>query len=464
MVDITVVFAYLIITLVLGIWASKNVSSAEDYRTGGRRYLAWAVFATLSASYIGGGFTLGLTEKTFLYGFIYIAVIWGYSLKEIFIALFVVPRMQAFRTALTVGDIMETAFGRNAKIITGIASILVCVGIIGAQVSACGSIIYTFLGTPPMISALLAVSIVIIYSTLGGMKSVVTVDTLHFSVFALIIPLVLFFGLQEIGGITAFFQNIPKTHLVSTELIDLKTCIVLFISWFLGETLVPPYFQRLMIGKTIKETKLGTLGSGLFSIFFLFLIGCIGIIALLLEPRLHSASALPYVIQTVMPVGLKGLAIAAMLAVTMSTVDSFLNSVSITFFHDILVPLKIVGKNKHHELIITRLITVTIGVIALFISLGLPNSIDILLYSYQFWTPFVLPPFIMAIFGIRASGQTFLISTIAGIMGVLLWNFTRLHSSNILIDGALEGTIFGVILNSLALIICYRFQRKAVLT
>ena len=59
----------------------------------------------------------------------------------------------------------------------------------------------------------------------------------------------------------------------------------------------------------------------------------------ILAPTLPAASALTYIIQTAMPIGLKGLAIAAMLAVIMSSVDSFLNSIALTFSQDILKPL-----------------------------------------------------------------------------------------------------------------------------
>lgn len=462
MTDVVIVFGYLLLTLVLGIWVGRNVGSAEDYKTGGRKYPAWVIFATLSASFIGGGFTLGLAEKTFIYGLIYVVAILGFSLKEILIALIIAPRMQAFRSVTTIGDIMEQAFGRNAKIITGVASVLVCGGIIGAQISACGSIIHTFLGPPPAIGALLAASIVIIYSTLGGMRSVVAVDILHFGVFTITIPLVLFFALQEVGGTQTFIQTLSETKFDTSSTIDLKAFLVLFLSFFLGETLIPPYIQRLLIGKTGKSTQYGTFWSGIFSIFFFAMIGCIGMAAFILAPHIASPSALPYVIQMVMPVGLKGLAIAAMLAVIMSSVDSFLNSISISCAHDVLKPLGIMRKTKNSELLLSRMVTLVIGTIAIVISLNLSSSIDILLYSYQFWTPFILTPFVAAIFGVRSNSRAFIISALTGIAGVVFWSFITTTQDKSVMDGALEGTIFGICLNILVFVsyrwICGRGQ------
>ncbi len=464
MTDITIVFAYLLLTLIVGIWVGNSVGSSEDYKTGGRQYPAWIIFITLSASFIGGGFTFGLAEKTFLYGSVYIIAIFGFSLKEILVALLIAPRMQSFKTVFTVGDIMEKAFGVRAKVITGFASILVCIGIIGAQISACGSIIHTFFGPPPAIGALLAASIVIIYATLGGMKSVVAVDILHFSIFTLIIPIILFLGLPKIGGIIPFYQAITTIHPETSIAIELKNFIILFISFFLGETLIPPYVQRLLIGKTTEATKRGTLWSGLFSIYFFFIVGCIGIVAFMLDPHILPSSALPHVIQTVMPIGLKGLAVAALLAIIMSSVDSFLNSITIAFSHDILQPLGIIAKSKNKELLLTRLMTLMIGIVAIIISLKSVASIDILLYSYQFWTPFILTPFIAAILGIRSSDKAFLISAIIGITATGLWNFINSTHQQTLLDGALEGTIFGVVVNSVAFIIYHRYFSEPVIS
>jgi len=455
LIDIIIVFSYLLLTLIFGVWVGKNVGSANDYKTGGRKYSALMIFAALSASFMGGGFTIGLAEKTFLYGFVYILAIWGFSFKEILIANFIAPRMKFFHGAQTVGDVMEKSFGTRTKIITGIASVLVCGGMIGAQIAACGSIIHILLGPPPAVGALLAASIVTIYATLGGMKAVIAVDVLQFSMFAVMIPIVLFFGLQYVGGISVFLKMLPEAHLSSLGSFDLKTLGVLFVSFFLGETLIPPYFQRLLIGKTINETKWGTLLSGVFSIFFFLVIGCIGMIALIIEPGIHSAAALPYVIQTVMPIGLKGLAIAAMVAIIMSY-DPFLNSIAIAFSNDILKPLGLMKRIEKQELFINRLVTLTIGIIGIIISLTLTSALDVLLYSYQFWTPFILTPFIAALFGIRSSDKAFIISATTGVLGVVFWKF---FNEKELVDGMLEGTILGVLLNTLVFTAYHLFSR-----
>ena len=194
MTDMVIVAGYLLLTLLIGLWAARKVNTSNEFKTGGRQYSAWIVFATLCASFIGGGFTIGLAEKTFLYGLVYVFAFWGYSFKELLVATLIAPRMKSFHNALTVGDIMEQSYGSSTKVITGIASVLICGGIVGAQICACGNILNTFLNIPNGVGSAIATTIVVIYATYGGMKSVVAVDVLHFIVLIIMLPLVLLFA------------------------------------------------------------------------------------------------------------------------------------------------------------------------------------------------------------------------------------------------------------------------------
>ena len=442
MLDMTIVGIYLLITLLLGIWVARGVTSSEEYKTGGRQYPSWVVFATLSASFIGGGFTIGLAEKTFLYGLVYVIAIWGFSLKELLVATLIAPRMKPFQNALTVGDIMSKAYGPRTKVITGIASVLVCGGIIGAQVCACGNILYTFLGLPTAWGSLIAAGIVVMYATYGGMKSVVAVDVLHFAVLIITLPLVLWFGIQDVGGFEKLTQSVPENYLSPVGAIGITPLLVLFASFFLGETLIPPYIQRLLIGKTIRATTKGTLWSGILSIPFFLLIGLIGLIALILDPNVAPNLALPQVIKMVM-----------------SSADSFLNSTATAMSNDILIPLGLHPKTQKQELIISRLVTLIIGCVAIIFALSSTSALDILLYSYQFWTPFILVPLLAAIFGLQSNDKVFVISAVVGVISVVWWNLAFPKS---LIDGALEGVICGVLMNSLTFLLCHKlFSKKS---
>ncbi|MEB3701962.1 Sodium:solute symporter family protein [Candidatus Bealeia paramacronuclearis] len=454
--DVSIFWIYLVVILGIGIHASRSVKTLNDYSLGGAKYSAFFVFATLSASFIGGGFTMGLSESVFKNGLIYVVALWGFSLKEILVAKFIAPRMGPFKGAISVGDIMGQLYGKAAKTFTGIAGALVCAGIAGAQFSAFGYIAHILIGIPQEMGVIVGALVVVFYSTLGGMKSVVINDTIHFCVLIISLPLVLFFGINYVGGFENLFNNLPATHHDIFTSLSPLALFAIFLSFFFGETLVPPYVQRLLIGKTLKETARGTLWSGLLSIPFFLMIGIIGLIALTMSPTLNPNLSLPYVIQNVMPLGFKGLAIAGIMAVLMSSADSFLNAASISAIHDGLKGFLKTPLHPQIELRFTRIATFLMGMAGALFALRSASVIDVLLYAYNFWTPFILVPLVAGILGYKSSPKTFWIASFAGVIGMVGWKLTADNT------GVFDAAIAGIGLNFLTFVLLNRSEKSKI--
>ena len=179
----------------MGVWAGRRIGSFEEYAVAGRSYSSFVIFATLSASFIGGGFTMGNAEKVFTIGIVNVVALWGFSLKEILVSKFIAHRVGAFPNAISPGDVMERDYGRAGKIITGIFAVLLCAGILGAQIGAMGYMFNLFLGLPVWAGVLIGMGIIIIYDTIGGMRAIVATDVLQFMVLAIGIPLCLYMGI-----------------------------------------------------------------------------------------------------------------------------------------------------------------------------------------------------------------------------------------------------------------------------
>jgi len=139
-----IVIVYLFAVLVVGILAGRRVTNIKEYAVAGKSFGSMVIFATLSASFIGGGFSMGNAEKVFLIGIANILALWGFSLKEILVALFIAPRMKLYPDAISVGDIMEPHYGKGARIFSGLFGVVLCAGILGAQVGAMGVYLQSF--------------------------------------------------------------------------------------------------------------------------------------------------------------------------------------------------------------------------------------------------------------------------------------------------------------------------------
>ena len=338
--DIAIIVIFLALNLVIGVISSKNINSFDRFSVGKRTFTSFAIFASLSASFIGGGYTLGNAGKVFSHGMIYAVALLGFSLKEILVAQVIAPRMAAYHNSLSIGDIIAKRYGKAAKVMTGIFGVLVCTGILGAQVGAMGAVFNTFLHIKASWGIIIGFSIIILYSSLGGMRAVVYTDILQFLVLIIGIPLTLFIGIHYVGGFKALVAKVPQHHIAFlSNKHDIFLFVSLFVTFIFGETLVPPYVQRLFMTKSIKQTKSAILASGLLSIPFFLVAGTIGLVAYAMNPHINANAALPYVINTALPLALRGFVVASILAIIMSSAAGFLNAASVSFVNDIVRPL-----------------------------------------------------------------------------------------------------------------------------
>lgn len=423
-IDIVLVVIFMAANCVIGFMSGKQMKTVDHFSVGHRNFTTFAIFATLSASFIGGGYTIGNAAKVYHLGMMTAFALLGFSLKEIIVALWIAPKMDAHRDCLSIGDIMAKCYGRYAKILTGVFSLIVCAGILGAQVGGMGAIFNRFFGIAPFWGILIGFGVIIFYASLGGMRAVVYTDILQFLVLIVGIPATFFFGLHKIGGWQAIQQSVPATHLhFLNSGSDWLQFLALFVTFIFGETLVPPYVQRLFMAKSSVHTRNGTFWSGVLSIPFFLLVGAIGLIAYVLDPHLGGNDALPFVVQTVLPPVVKGFVIAGIIAVIMSSAAGFLNAAAVAFVNDIVRPICSEEIADDKLLWLAKLGTLLVGIGSIVFAMMINNVMDILLYAYNFWSPIILVPLVAAIFQQRVDQRNFFVGASCGAIALILWTY-----------------------------------------
>ncbi len=454
--DYAIIIIYLLVVLIVGLWSGKGMKTLQEFSVSHRSYGSMVIFATLSASFIGGGYSIGLATKVFSFGIVNIVALWGFSLKELLVAKFIAPRMDNFPNVISAGDIMEQGYGKAAKVITGFLSIILCAGIVGAQVKAMGLIFNVFLDIKQIWGILIGCGIVIAYSTIGGMRAVVLTDLIQFCVLAIGIPAALVFGIVKAGGFSAIKAAVSAGHFsVPGETMTIAAFVSLFLTFLLGETLVPPYVQRLCIGKDAVHTARGTMLSGIFSIPFFAITGGIGLVALALEPKLDPDLAMPHVIRTALPVGLCGIVIAGVISIVMSSADSFLNGAATGCINDIVKHLRKNPLSERQELLLAKATNCFVGILAIIFAIKIRGVLNILIYSYNFWAPVILVPLAAVFLGLRVTKAGFLTGIVAGAAGVLIWN--GLLGSPM----GISGLVIGVFCNLIAFTLTNKLSTKA---
>lgn len=455
MLDITIVIFFLVLNLVIGFLSAKGIANFSEYSVWKRSFGAFAICATLSASFIGGGYVLGNASKVYAVGMIYAFGLLGFSLKEILIATLVAPRMKKYNDCHSVGDMMGKHYGRRIQIITGVFSVLICTGILGAQVSAIAAIFSTFFHMSQSVGIILGFGVMVVYASLGGMRSVVYTDILQFLTLIIGIPLAFILGLHHIGGWHTVTQHVPASSinpfLSEHGIWPLGALVLTFI---LGEILVPPYVQRLFMAKSTSQTVKATFAAGIISVPIFLLAGATGLIAYVMNAHLNPNLALPYVVQQAVPIGLKGLIVAGLLSVVMSSAAGFLNAIAISFTNDIVIK-GFPNKNFSHQTILklARFIAVISGIGALVFALSIKNILNILIYAYNLWSPIILVPLLAVIFGLQPKNWQFYLTAISGLVFTLIWVLI-LHDPL-----HLSGNVVGVLVSFVVFCLSYLGKR-----
>jgi SSS family solute:Na+ symporter len=218
--------------------------------------------------------------------------------------------------------------------------------------------------------------------------------------------------------------------------------IALFLTFLLGEVLVPPYLQRLLIGKRADQAARGTLYAGLFSIPFFAISGLIGLVALAIDPTLTSNLSLPHVVMTTLPPVLRGLVIAGIIAVVMSSADSFLNSASIAFVNDLVRPLGGANLSARTNLLLAKAAALTVGVLSVAFAVTIESLLDILIFAYTYWAPVVVVALVATLLGYPRSTRSFAVGAAGGLLAASVWNEMLGKPLTI------EGFVVGVLVNA----------------
>lgn len=455
MLDRLVVFGYLFVLVVIGLRGGKQVKSAADFTASGTRCGTLVMFATLSASFVGGGYSSGNAAAAYENGIGTALALFGFSIGMILIGKFLVPGVARFPNAKTVGGIMGEAYGTTARYVSGIFSFLCCAGVVGAQMESIGLVFHSLLGVSTTVGTLLGCSVVLLYTTFGGMSSVLIADMLQFLLLAVGMPLLLLIAVVAGGGAETVWHNIPTDLLDPLNTQTLPAFLSLFFSMMCGEALAPPYMQRLLIGKSPRTTARGTIASGLFSMPFFLVTAGVGLAARALGIVGEAASIMPDLILRILPIGLRGILMAAMASIILSAADGFLNGATVSLVCDTLLPRhpEMTDREQLHCL---RGINLATGIAAMVLSFAIPNVFSILLIAYSFWSPSILVPLAAALLGIRSDQRICLVSLAAGLGTCLVWNQLLAHPYGI------DGCVIGTLVNLIIFVIGTACRRRAV--
>ncbi len=446
-IDSFIFIGFLVVTIIAGLLSSCGTKNIQEYAVGNRNFSTATLVATIVATWVGGEFFYVNLSESYTNGLnhIWVAVL-GDFFAILIVGIVLAPRMGEFLGKLSIAEAMGSLFGNRIRIITSVSGFIGASGAIAVELKLSGIIFEYALGIPGIYGVISAAIIVTLYSSLGGIKSVTFTDIIQFFTFGVVIPIVAYALLISIDNI-----DIISNTLNANPLFDYKEVFnfsnplsfrYLFLFCFF---LVPPFgpanFQRVAIAKNTNQIRKSFTIAAFTCLFFSIIVGWIAILVLSISPGITSDDAIKLLIFNSSFVGLKGAMLAGIMAMIMSTVDSYINATSVLIVHDFLKPLKI--NFIKNELISARIVSILIGILALNLALYEGTLLELIIITCSFYMPIVTVPFIMAIMGFRSTEKSVLIGMLAGFMTVIGWDYLwQIKIINSVFMGMMSNLIF----------------------
>ncbi len=354
-VDWVVVAIYFLLVFGVAIWATLRERAAhatsQDYFLAGRHAGWFIVGASLFASNIGSEHLVGLAGTGAASGVAVAQFEVLASLILLILGWLFVP-FYLSSGVFTMPEFLERRYSEGARWYLAVISIIGYVLTkISVTIAAGGIVFEAIMGIDFWTGALVVVVITGLYTIFGGLRAVLYTDLLQMFVLIGGAVAVMFLGLHALGGWGALTETVGPGFLTLWKPVsdpDFPWTGILFGApilgvwyWCTDQFIV----QRVLAAHNQDNARRGTIWAGYLKLLPLFIFVIPGVIAYALsqQGRLQLAApdeALPTLIAVLLPVGLRGLVVAGLLAALMSSLSSVFNSTSTLVTLDVYKKLR----------------------------------------------------------------------------------------------------------------------------
>lgn len=421
--------------IVYGLVLAKGAKTSRDWFLGNRSLAWWAVGLSMFATNVDNADLVSLTGTTYKEGMHIIMVhTLGSLIGASFAAFFLVPAM-ARAGQFTNAEYLEGRFGPATRVLSALIQIQYRSSMIGLMIWSLYLLLTGFIGLASAVAWMLIVALVVfaaIYTSLGGLKSVVMTDACQ-GIIMLVAMAVIFSAVwNAAGGWSQMGETLSAMQLAdaqqpASDLMHMgryrgdggqTSPWVVAIGWLI---IAAGYWSvnhsqtmRLSGARSIWDMKMAALFGATISMPIM--VGCasIGLFGRALFPEFERPDQLyPHMADLYLGAGLKGLVVAGIVAAAISSFDSMGSSLSALFTRDIYARLIASDRDDHHYVVVSRWATVVVLALG-FAYLPFIGSKETMLQAFLTLIPvFVTPLFCIYLIGLftRAAAK-------AGIIGI----------------------------------------------
>jgi SSS family solute:Na+ symporter len=436
-VDLIIIVTYLIGIMSIGIWVGyrKRTSSTQFFLAG--RSLKWPMIgAALFTANISTIHLVGLSASGFSEGIVVGNFEWMASFCLIVLGLIFVPFY--LRTKITtLPEFLERRYSTTCRMIMAFIAIWSALLVhIGVSLYAGAKVFDYFFGIPVIYSIIIIAVVTAIYTILGGLRAVVVTDSIQAVVLLAGCIVLTLLSVKALGGegIHSFAElkeavkpdQLSMTHSLrdANGNFNEYSWLTLMVGyhvlgiwyWCTDQTIV----QKALGAKDMRNAQLGAVFAGWLKILPLFFMVFPGVVAyVLFKDKIGGDpnNTLTVMIDELLPMGLKGLFAAGLLAAVMSTVEAALNSTATITAEDIVRRIRPHTQDRTLVLIgrITACVVIVLAMLWSPYCEKFRNIFVVVNKVPMMFAPAITTVFVLGLFWKRGTKQAALATFIAGL-------------------------------------------------
>jgi SSS family solute:Na+ symporter len=436
-IDLTIVAVYAVGLFALAQWVSREPTgqekSAQDYFLAGKALPWWAIGASLIAANIsaeqiigmsGSGYAIGLAIASYEWMAAFTLLLVGKFLLPIFLktGIYTMPQFLAQRYDDRVKTVMAL-FWLGVYTLVNLTSILWL-----------GALAINTVAGIDLTMGLVALGVfAVAYSLYGGLRAVALTDIIQVILLVMGGLMISWILLDQVGnetgalgGFNALTEQAPdKFHMILQEghphymsLPGLSVLVggmwVMNISyWGFNQYII----QRALAAKSVDEAQKGIAFAAFLKLLMPVIVVLPGIAMFVLAPDLSAPDKAYPSAMNLLPVGIKGLVFAALLAAIVSSLASMCNSISTIFTVDVAPSLGIESDGGVRSVTLGRIVAIVAMGTAMVAARPLLGNFEQAFQYIQeftgFFTPGIVAIFMLGLFWARTTATAALIAAIA---------------------------------------------------
>ncbi|GAA2957184.1 sodium:solute symporter [Streptomyces enissocaesilis] len=428
-VDYTVIVIYLAGMVAMGWWGMRRAKSKSEFLVAGRRLGPAMYSGTMAAIVLGGASTIGGVGLGYQYGLSGAWMVFTIGLGLLALSVFFSARIARLKV-YTVSEMLDLRYGGGrAGIISGVVMWAYTLMLAVTSTIAYATIFDVIFGMDRALSIILGGAVVVAYSTLGGMWSITLTDMVQFVVKTIgVLLLLLPIAVVKAGGFSEMKAQLPTEYFDPLG-IGGETIFTYVLIYTFGMLIGQDIWQRVFTARSDKVARYGGTVAGTYCLVYALAGAVIGTAAKVLYPNLaHADDAFATIVKDELPMGVRGLVLAAALAAVMSTSSGALIACATVANNDIWSRLRgAVSKDgpggeaheAHDEVRGNRVFILIMGVAVVCIAIALNNVVEALTVAYNLLVGGLLVPILGGLLWKRGTVYGALAAVSVGGLGVV---------------------------------------------